>query len=237
MSGAKDLIIRPISGRDAEAVVRKYHYSGKIVRNSSTHFGAFINGQLEGALSFGPPTDKRRTIRLVDGTGWANMLELNRMAFSPRLPRNSESRAISVACRILRKHAPQIKWILSFADGALCGDGTIYRASGFILTGIKPTQVMYRLPDGSTLHKLTLESSPTTPRPEAGGRSYYEVTGGKYNIKKYMQEVGGVLLGGYQLRYVRFLDPTWRDRLTVPELPYSAIADAGARMYLGKPLQ
>ncbi len=43
-------------------------------------------------------------------------------------------------------------------------------------------------------------------------------------------------LPGFQLRYIYFIDPTYRQRLTVPELPYSAIADAGARMYNGDDL-
>jgi hypothetical protein len=36
-----------------------------------------------------------------------------------------------------------------------------------------------------------------------------------------------------QLRYLYFLHPTAKDRLTVPVLPYSAIAEAGATMYKG----
>ena len=43
-------------------------------------------------------------------------------------------------------------------------------------------------------------------------------------------------LQGFQLRYIYFIDPAYRQRLTVPELPYSAIADAGARMYKGERL-
>ena len=40
---------------------------------------------------------------------------------------------------------------------------------------------------------------------------------------------------GFQLRYVYFIDPTARERLTVPVIPFSAIDAAGARMYRGKP--
>ena len=38
------------------------------------------------------------------------------------------------------------------------------------------------------------------------------------------------------LRYIYFIDPAYRQRLTVPELPYSAIDDAVARMYKGERL-
>jgi hypothetical protein len=39
---------------------------------------------------------------------------------------------------------------------------------------------------------------------------------------------------GFQLRYIYFLDPTARDRLTVPILPFSEIDRRGAGMYKGK---
>ena len=62
---------------------------------------------------------------------------MNRMAFDEYLPKNSESRCIAIAIKLIKKNAPHIKWILSYSDGTQCGDGTIYRASGFHLTGIK----------------------------------------------------------------------------------------------------
>lgn len=40
-------------------------------------------------------------------------------------------------------------------------------------------------------------------------------------------------IDGYQLRYVYFLDPTARERLTVPILPFSEIERRGAGMYKG----
>jgi hypothetical protein len=64
------------------------------------------------------------------------------MAFSDILPRNSESRAIAISIRLIKKNAPHIKWIVSFADGCQCGDGTIYRASGFELTAIKKNKTI-----------------------------------------------------------------------------------------------
>jgi hypothetical protein len=135
---------------------------------------------------------------------------------------------------LLRRHAPNLGWVVSFADATQCGDGTIYRASGFLLTGITPSPNLARLPDGSTIHKMTLESSPTASRPEAGGRSYYQVTGGTYNFKGYCRAVGATILTGYQLRYVYFLKPELRERMTVPSIPFSKIADVGASMYRGQ---
>lgn len=230
---AKDIILKPISSTEARAAVKRLHYSGKTVQNSQLHLGVFYEGRLEGAMQFGPSLDKRKMLALVSGTAWNGFIELNRMAFSEKLPRNSESRALGIAMKLLRKHVPHVEWIVSFADGTQCGDGTIYRASGFLLTAINPSGNLVRLPSGETVHKMTLESNPGASRPELGGRSYYDITGGRYNLAAYVAAVKGKVLPGFQLRYVYFLNPQARHRLTVPVLPFSAIDQAGARMYRG----
>lgn len=146
MGSAKDIRIEPIERRYADALVKRVHYSGKVVNNSQLHLGVFYKGRLEGAMQFGPSLDKRKIQGLVRDTPWNGFLELNRMAFSEALPRNSESRALGVAMRLIRQHAPHVQWIVSFADGAQCGDGTIYRAAGFILTGIRKNTSLWSLP-------------------------------------------------------------------------------------------
>lgn len=231
---AKDIIVKPISSQDASRCIKKFHYSGKVVNNSTLHFGVFLNDKLHGAMSFGSPMDKSKLIGLVEGTKWNNFLELNRMAFSDELPKNSESRALGVAFRLIRKHYPHIEWVLSFSDGTQCGDGTIYRASGFVLTAIKPSFNLAKLPNGSVIHKMTLESNPSSPRSELAGRSYYSVTGGKYDFKRYVQFTGAKILPGFQLRYLYFLNPDVRSRLTVPVIPFAKIAEMGASMYKGE---
>lgn len=231
MGRALDVELRVIPAKVAVPFVKSHHYSGKAVSNSCLHFGAFLDGRLHGVMSFGPSMDKSKLIGLVEGTGWNNFLELNRMAFDDVLPRNSESRCISLAMRAIKRHAPQVKWVVSFADGCSCGDGTIYRASNFVLTGIKRNSAMLQLPDGTKLHKLSLNAHPAAPRPELGGRPFASLQGG---LRQYVEETGAVLLPGFMLRYVYFVDPKWRKRLTVPEIPFSAIDEAGAGMYRGE---
>ena len=234
MASAKDLIVKPIASADARAFIRKHHYSGKVATNSQLHLGVFWDGKLEGVMQFGPSLDKSKIIGLVEGTGWNEFLELNRMAFSDALPKNSESRAISVAMKLLKKHAPHVKWVISFADGTQCGDGTIYRASGFVLTGIKKSLDLCRLPSGEVVHSVTLKSSPNTPREELGGRTFAQVTGGGTSFRKYVEAANGEVLAGFQLRYIYFIDSKSKNLLNCPELPFSAIAEAGAGMYKGE---
>ena len=159
MATAKDIHVAPISQKDAATLVKRVHYSGKIVNNSQLHFGVFLNGKLEGVMSFGASLDKRKSQKLVAETAWNDFLELNRMAFSDVLPRNSESRALSIAFKLIKKHYPNIEWIISFADGTQCGDGTIYRASGFVLTQINTNKTLVMLPWGETVANICLSDT------------------------------------------------------------------------------
>lgn len=212
MVSAKDLRVAPIKAADANRLVQRVHYSGKVVPNSQVHLGVFLAGSLEGVMQFGPCMVKKGLIGLVEGTSWNGFLELNRMAFSERLPRNSESRAISVAMRLLRKTYSHLEWVVSFADGTQCGDGTIYRASGFVLTGIKSND--------------TLRINPKTGEPMQAMAAFH--------ARKTKDFASWRKLPGYQLRYVYFLNPAARNRLTVPVLPFSRIDEMGASMYRGE---
>ena len=134
MGRAKEIIVKVIPSKIANEFVKQNHYSGKVVPNSSLLFGCFLDNKLHGVLSYGSSLDKSKTIGLVKDTNWNDYLELNRMAFDEYLPKYSESRCIAITFKLIKKNAPQIKWILSYSDGCDFGDGTIYRASGFNLT-------------------------------------------------------------------------------------------------------
>ena len=235
MASAKDIIVKPITAQAANALVKRVHYSGKVVNNSTLHFGAYLNDRLEGAMSFGSPLDKRKVLPLVDGTQWNGMLELNRMAFSDRLPRNSESRCMAVAFRLIKKHYPHIEWVLSFSDGTQCGDGTIYRASGFVLTQVKQNSSLYETPCGTPIARMTWDSA--TPERRAVIAKQYGMI--KFDASSFLAKTaklnGMKSLTGFQLRYIYFLNPSARQRLTVPILPFSKIDEMGAGMYKGRP--
>jgi hypothetical protein len=213
MSTVKNLEIKPIKSSDANEFVKKQHYSKKVVPNSQLHFGVFLDGVLKGVMQFGPPMNKKATVPLVADTPWNGMLELNRMAFAESLPKNSESRCIAIAIKLIKKHYPHIQWILTFADATQCGDGTIYRASNFYLTGIKKNEGLRRNPKtGEVLQTIAAHH--------------------RMIQKEFRSE--WVALEGFQLRYMYFIDPTCKARLKVPILPYSEIQKLGVGMYKGK---
>jgi len=212
----KDIQLKAIDSKTANAFVRKHHYSGKIVPNSQLHFGAFYNDRLHGVMSYGASMDKRKTQGLVKGTGWNEFVELNRMAFDDYLPKNSESRCIAISIRLIKKHTPQIKWIISFADATQCGDGTIYRASGFLLTSVKKNKQILRMPDGTITSNMTIT------------KGKHILTSGKAS-----RPIDAEVLDGHQLRYIYFIDKSYQPRLTVPIIPFNKLDELDARMYKG----
>lgn len=230
---AKNLLVKVVTPKTGNSFIQANHYSGKTCKNSSVHFGVYLNNNLEGAMQFGPSLDKRKLIGLVRDTRWNEFIELNRLAFSDNLPKNSESRALSVVFRMFKKEWPHLKWIVSFADATQCGDGTIYRASGFVLTGIKKSENLARMKNGLVIHKMTLESSPLQKRVFFGDRSYFDVTGGAYDFKGVCKKFGFDILPGFQLRYIYLMKPELKNQLTVPIIPFDKIAEVGATMYKG----
>ena len=212
MTSAKDIFIKPINARTANQFIKKAHYSGKVVPNSQLHFGVFLDGKLEGAMQFGACMNKKGTMNMVKSTKWNEFIELNRMAFSDTLPKFSESRAIGVTMRLIKKHYPQIKWVVSFSDGAQCGDGTIYRASGFHLTDIR--------------HSKSLRINPKTNEVYHAIQAHHLKMDAEFRTWKPLQ--------GYQLKYIYFIDKSYKDKLTIPILPFSDIDKMGAGMYKGE---
>ena len=219
MGRAKEIIVKVIPSKIANEFVKKHHYSGKVVPNSTLHFGCFLDGKLHGVMSYGNSMDKNKVSQTVKNTGWNEFIELNRMAFDDYLPKYSESRCIAISIKLIKKNAPHIKWIVSFADGSQCGDGCIYRASGFLLIGCKVNKQILEW-DGKIIAKKTLDNS------------NYPKINGKYYSRHLLETGKAKPLEGFQLKYIYLIDKSCK--ITVPILPFSKIDEMGAGMYKGE---
>ena len=131
------------------------------------------------------------------------------MAFDEYLPKYSESRCIAISIKLIKKNAPQIKWIISFADGTQCGDGTIYRASGFSLVGI--------------VENMSLRINPKT------GETIHVIQA--HHLKISTEFRNWKPFEGKQLKYIFLIDK--KCKINVPILPFSKIDEMGAGMYKG----
>ena len=210
MGRAKEIIVKVIPSKIANEFVKKNHYSGKVVPNSTLHFGCFLDNSLHGVMSYGNCINKKGTINLVENTGWNEFIELNRMAFNDYLPKYSESRCIAISIKLIKKNAPHIKWIISFADGTQCGDGTIYRASGFKLVGI--------------VDNTALRINPKT------GEAVHVIQA--HHLKISSEFRTWEAFKGKQLKYIYLIDKSMK--ITKEILPFSEIDKQGAGMYKGE---
>lgn len=219
MGRAKEIIVKVINSKVANKFVRKHHYSGKVVPNSNLHFGCFLDKMLQGVMSYGNSMDKSKVKLAVKDTGWNEFIELNRMAFNDHLPKYSESRCIAISIKLIKKNAPHIKWIVSFADASQCGDGTIYRASGFKLIGLKKNNQILNW-NGKIIAKKSLDN-----------KNYPSVKG-KYFSRHLIETGQAKPIEGYQLKYIYLIDKTCKINANI--LPFSEIDKQGAGMYKGK---
>jgi hypothetical protein len=240
MGRAKEIIVKVIPAKIANEFIKKHHYSGRYTRTSMLHFGCFLDEKLHGVLSYGNPLDKSKVINLVSGALWNEMLELNRMAFDDYLPKNSESRCLSIAIKKIKQNAPQIKWILSYSDATQSGDGTIYRASGFLLTQIKENTTIWKTKTGHTFAATSMTAKGKNASPikvnEVKKRIFNEtgfwiIETGAASMSMFRQ-LGCMPTIGFQLRYIYLIDKSCK--ITVPILPFSKIDEMGAGMYKGQ---
>ena len=227
MGRAKEIIVKVIPPKLANEFVKKHHYSGKVAATGLICFGAFLDNKIIGVAQWGRPINKYLHLHLIENTKWNDFLELNRLVCIDDTPKNTESRFISICLLLIKKNAPQVKWVMSFADATQCGDGTIYRASGFVLTNINDSKQLYELPNGDTLHLMGLQGG------QHGALRKKMLESGYGNAKKYMVEVlKGKPLIGKQLKYIYLIDKSCK--ITVPILPFSMIDKMGAGMYKGE---
>lgn len=227
MFTAKDIEIKLVNSAAAKKVVEMFHYSGKTTQNSQIHFGVFLNGSLQGALQYGPSIDKRRMAQNL-GIGFNDFLELNRMALSDTCPKNSESRALGITIRMLKKQYPHLKVIVSFSDACQCGDGIIYRAAGFKLHSFKKNNSLLINESVEVDFNRGTKKRPTVVAKKAMDNKIG--ADGKY-LSVEMKKSGFKPMEGYQMKYLYFLDKELEKKFKFVD--FKDIPD-NVRMYKGQ---
>lgn len=162
-----------IDSERANALVKQFHYSGKVVPNSNLHLGLFgVSGALKGCLSFGPSMNGVSTAtKLSNSTA---MLELNRMVMHDDQPRNSESCAIGLCVKWLKRFRKDVHWLLSFSDGKEGNVGYIYQATNWSYIGHLDSDSFYDL-DGEVVHAVTVWHRYKESHPERDSKTTHEI--------------------------------------------------------------
>ena len=140
-------------------MVVEHHYAHRAVPVSYA-FGAYFNGICVGVISFGKPASPHVCIGVCGHSNSRRVYELNRLWMSDVCPRNSESRFIAWSLRQLRKVSPPMI-LVSYADTAQSHEGVVYRATGWLYTGLSSERKIGDLSlDGMhSRHGRTLENA------------------------------------------------------------------------------
>ena len=150
--GSPELRVEAVESWLCRMVITAKHYSGRFVNNGYVHLGIFSHRHLVGVMQWGYALNPNSGKRVVADTGNREYLELNRLWVHDRMPRNTESRAISYALKYIKRAYPSVQWVQSFADERCGGGGIVYQACSFEFIGSHVT-TFYEL-DGEWYHEI-----------------------------------------------------------------------------------
>ena len=206
----KDIYIKEIDSKLANRLIIENHYSGTVPKGVKFHLGIFIDEILYGVAQFGYGIRPKQSCKWVEGTNSDEYLELNRLWISDQLGKNAESNSISKALKYVKEKKPELKWIISFADGMMGKVGTIYQATNFIYTGFRKDGGIWMTKQGERIHSISLWHKHGTIN-----RGVLEGIYGKPLYKVF----------GGQHRYFYFYDKGLIKELQVKILPYPKQCD------------
>ena len=157
----QQLTVRQINKTLAADFVVRHHYTKK---SSSCRYALglyyieendhpFFEGKVErliGVMTYGHPVSNRTVASITKDTELEldEVLELTRLVCLDGYATNTESWFIGQSFKWLKKHAPEVKVLVSYADPEQKHSGGIYRATNWMYQGCGVSKLM---PDFSIL--------------------------------------------------------------------------------------
>ena len=204
----RDLSVIPVPNLVARQMCERSHYLRSYPGGSFINFGIIVGDKFLGVavLAAGPANLRR----LFQGAEPREVVCLSRFWLDDRLGPNSESRALGIIVRSLKRWQSTVKAVVGYSDPAAGHTGCIYRGAGFLFLGESEAMPRYRLPDGSLHHSRSLSHN-------FGTHSLRHFRAHGVEVERVPQ--------ARKLIYVALVDPTWGERLTRPILPYPKFHD------------
>ena len=200
------LFVRPIALPEAVTLVDVWHYSKIMPRLTKNCLGAFRDGQLVAAATFGWGRRPMHTIRNLfpSLTRKEDYLEFGKLCVADPEPKNTESWFISQCIRWLKKEKPEVKVLYSWADGLWGKPGYIYQASNFLYGGFIWTD-RYITDTGRILNPSSLRKVRPDWVTNDKHKRITEAGGAPRPSKEELKSWGWKRLYGKQYRYLYFL--------------------------------
>lgn len=132
----------------ATRAAMRWHYSQSMPMPPYNAVGAWEVGRFIGVVIFARGAN--RNLMKAYGIGQHEGCELVRVALTRH--ETPVTRIVAIAIRMLRKTAPGLRLIVSFADPAHGHHGGIYQGGGWVYAGETGAATGYRSPDGKVWH-------------------------------------------------------------------------------------
>ncbi len=179
-----DLVVKQVSAKAARPLIAKYHYSKTFPDSTLFCFAGYLNGNIAGVIVFGMGVGKNQYTALIPTIEDGEYCELTRLWSPDGMPKNTESKLISMSIKMLPK---EIKLIVSFADPSRGHYGCIYQSTNFYYCGMSGSGRTMITADGRETHTRLLgiyrmrhekyKDTPTDELMKILGYTYIEASG------------------------------------------------------------
>ena len=154
-SKVPELLVAPCSHEAAKYAVLKWHYSKAMPYGKSNRFGVWEGKEFVGVVifSYGASAQLGRPYDLYMG----EVVELTRVALRPH--GNPVSRILAISIRMLKKHNPGLRLLVSYSDLDQDHLGIIYQATNWTYVGVhtKGQKGVYYIVNGKKIHNRTIK--------------------------------------------------------------------------------
>jgi hypothetical protein len=200
----------------AKHAVLRWHYSRQMPNSKLVRIGVWEAGRFCGAIIFG--CGATPNIARPFSLDVTKVAELVRVALAPAR-HHPTSKCVAISLKLLRRQAPGLKLVVSYADQGRGHVGTIYQAVGWLYLGAS-VQSYIRL-RGELVHPRSLYD-----RYGVGGQSIPWL---RQHVDPHAQRVEVAP----KLKYAMPFDRQLRRRLEAVALPYLKNADEATGVAAG----
>lgn len=154
-----ELIARPITSYHLAREIALEHPHAKAVPRSIKYcIAGYLDGRLAGFAGWGYGVMPRVHPRRLFGEAGrlSDYLELTRFFVYDWCPPNTASRFLSATHRIIKRWAPHVKWLFTYAAAFLGLVGTIYQAANYEYIGRFPCKSFIYIPGIGLIHSVSL---------------------------------------------------------------------------------
>lgn len=139
------------SHKAAKYAVQNWHYSKTMPTGKTVKIGVWENGKFIGVIIFGRGAN--RNFARPYGLGQDECCELTRIAL--RDHQAPVSQMLAKSFKLLKKHSPKIRLIISYADPYHGHYGGIYQANNWIYVGTSAAMARIKL-KGKLVHRKSV---------------------------------------------------------------------------------